>query len=75
MYGGQGVQGVICQPEGGLSAAVALIREVKRLKEDALGRERVLKSSVVKERNLEKKRKKKRKAGGNKDLKAFALVT
>ena len=55
----------------GVSAVMSMIREAMGMKEDASGRERTLKRSLAKEKNLEKKRKKKRRAGTIGDVKAL----
>ena len=55
----------------GVSAVMSMIREAMGIKEDASGMERTLKRSLAKEKNLEKKSKKKRRAGTIGDVKAL----
>ena len=55
----------------GVCAVVSLVRDVMGMKEDCSGREKTLKRSLVKERNLEKKTKTQRKAGSIQELKAL----
>ena len=55
----------------GVSAVVAMIREVMGRPVDISGRERMIKKSVIKERNLVRVRKEKRKAGSIRDVQAL----
>jgi hypothetical protein len=55
----------------GVSAVVAMIREVMGRPVDTSGRERMIKKSIIKERNLVRVRKEKRKAGSIKDVQAL----
>ena len=55
----------------GVCAVVSLVRDVMGMKEDCSGREKTLKRSLIKEKNLKKKTKIKRKVGSIQELKAL----